>query len=54
MDFLIFMCFWIFDIKARKRLIRNNNVKTFKANSKQTEHATQIANKVMYALQKIN
>ena len=29
-DFLLFMCFWIFDTKARKRLIKKNNVKTLK------------------------
>ena len=31
LDFLLFMCFWIFDTKARKYLSKDNNVKTFKA-----------------------
>ena len=47
------MSFWIFYIKAKK-LIKNNEVKTAKANkaiNNQKDHAIQIANKVVCALQ---
>ena len=37
LDFLLFMCFWIFDTKVRKDWSKTTNVKTFKANNKQTQ-----------------
>ena len=49
--FYVFLDFWH---KSKKRLIKNNNVKTFKKNAhKQTKNAIQIANKAVCALQKI-
>ena len=36
-DFLLFMCFWIFDTKARKRLIKKNDVKTKKKQKKKNK-----------------
>ena len=47
--FYVFLDFWH---KSKKRLIKNN-VKTSNANKKQIEHAIQIANKVVCALQKV-
>ena len=47
-----YVVFWIFDTR-RKRLIKNNNVKTTKANKAvniQQNHAIQKANKVLCAL----
>ena len=47
--FYVFLDFWH---KSKKILIKNNNVKTFKTNSKQTKHAIQIAYKRVCALHK--
>ena len=57
-DFQIFMCFRIFDIKNKKRFIKNNNVKTFKAkankqtifNSNKQQHTTKHSHKTLEVL----
>ena len=40
--FLLFMCFWIFN---NIRLIKNNNVKTFKVEKKNKQFSTQASKK---------
>ena len=50
-----FFTFYVFlDFSHKKKQVKidnKKNAKTFKAIYKQTEHAIQIANKVVYALQ---
>ena len=45
MDFLLFMYFWIFDTISNKRLIKNNNVKTFKEKQTNKQFSTQVSKK---------
>ena len=49
-----FLCAFGFLTQKQIKIDKKKSVKTFKVNSKQTEHAIQIANKVMGARQQRN